>query len=160
MRRLALVGAVVLCGLVAVPAADAADPADAVPPGVVAVPGSARAGSFATPLSVVQAADRPSLVNADINWHGLASDAFGTDDRAWCGPLDPSRPESSNNPRRKPLGQCPLFATGFALPLGGIVAIEGLDAAVPGRVYSYRCTVVSGMTGNLVIAAVPNSGED
>lgn len=156
MRRLvvaAVAGVVGLVGWAGTPGARAATPA------VVAGPGSAEAKSFATPFTVVRPGDAPALVNADINWHGILSEEQGPDDRPWCEPLDPSLPESPANPRRAPIGECPLFAADFATPLGGVVEIAGLEDAAPGRVYSYRCTFVTGMTGTLIVEPTSNPGE-
>lgn len=117
---------------------------------VVAVPGSARVGRYALPLVVLAPGDAPEVVNADINWHDVVSSETGPDDRPWCAPLDPAKPEGPANPRRYPLGSCPLFWSVGALPLGGTSRVYGLDAPEPGRVYAFHCTFVAGMTGGFV----------
>lgn len=133
------------------PAVGVAWPAGAAGTGVLAGPGSARVARYATPIAVVQVGDRPALTNTDINWHGLVATAVGNDDRPWCTVIDPAREESAANPRRYPLGQCPLFKAADVAPLGGTSAVQGLDAVVAGRVYAFRCTLVPGMTGNFIV---------
>lgn len=122
---------------------------------VVAGPGSAKAAAYATPVAVVQVDDQPVLANTDINWHSLAAVQTGPDDRPWCTTLDPARPESPANPRRYPLGQCPLFFADAAAPLGGASTVFGLDEGLvtAGRVYAFRCTIVAGMTGNFFVTS-------
>ena len=156
MRRGARMRVSMLAASLALPfsALSGADAADPEAPVVVAGPGAAATARFATPLTVVRAGEPASLLNTDINWHGIESEEFGTDDRPWCGPLDPTLPESPANPRRKPLGECPLFVTDYAMALGDTAPFEGLEAATPGRVYAFSCTVVSGMAGNLIVEAI------
>lgn len=134
-----------LGGLVGLPAAGAADSA------IVAVLGSARTGQFATPFMAVEAGSSPKIVNGDIVWHGIESEEVGPDDQPWCVPLDPSLPaDPVSNPRRKPLGACPLFWSDYAV-VGGTSSVIGLDDVTPGKVYAYTCTVVPGMGGNLFV---------
>lgn len=127
------------------PAADAADTA------IVAALGSSRTGEFATPVMAVQPGTKPTVVNLDIVWHGIESEEVGADDRAWCVAVDPKRPEDPvSNPRRKPLGECPLFWSDYA-SVGGTAPVLGLEGVEAGKVYAYQCTVVPGMGGNLFV---------
>jgi hypothetical protein len=127
------------------PAADAADTA------IVAAFGSSRTGQFATPVMAVQPGSKPTVVNLDIVWHGIESEESGVDDRPWCVAIDPSRPEDPvSNPRLKPLGECPLFWSDYAI-VGGTAPVLGLEGVEAGKVYAYRCTVVPGMGGNLFV---------
>jgi hypothetical protein len=152
-RRAAAVLAPVLLGLAAAPLQPPAQALTApTVPAVVAGPGSADAASYATPLVTVRPGDGLSLVNTDISWHALVSVELGADDQPWCGPLDPSRPEGPANPRRYPLGQCPLFLADPAPGLGGVSPVVGLGAVVANRVYPFRCSIVPGMAGNLIVA--------
>jgi hypothetical protein len=128
-------------------------------PAVVAGPGSATAASYATPLVTVRPGDGLSLVNTDISWHALVSVEFGADDQPWCGPLDPSLPEGPANPRRYPIGRCPLFLADPAPALDGVSPVVGLGSVVADRVYAFRCTIVSGMAGNLIVAPALSSSS-
>lgn len=128
--------------------------ADAASIAVVAGPGSAKAARYATPVVVMQPGDDLTLANADASWHGLVSQDIGPDDSAWCGLLDPDRPEGPANPRQYRLGQCPLFVAPLAQPLGGTSAVLGVDRLEPGRVYAFSCPIVAGMSGNVIVAPV------
>lgn len=151
--RRRLVGAVAL-PLAVGPLAGMSGPAQADVPVVAAGPGASRGVGYATKAMAVRVGDRPSLVNLDVVWHDLVSSDAGPDDRPWCLPLDPSKPEDRvTNPRRYPLGQCPLFWSDAATAAGGRSVVEGLEAVVPGRVYEFRCTVVPGMTGNFFVVS-------
>jgi hypothetical protein len=131
-------------------------PAQSAGISVVAGPGGASAGRYLTPIVVIAPGQDVALVNTDIYWHDLVSDEVGPDDREWCTPLDPSKPEGPANPRRYPIGQCPLFWAQGTLPLGGSTPVYGLDGVAPGRVYAFHCTLVAGMTGNFIVQPQPS----
>lgn len=151
IRRALLVAAAGTLALAAsvVPGASADGPG-----AVVAGPGASRGAGYTTPVVPVRVGDQPVLVNADVTWHGLVSTDAGPDDRPWCGPADPSKPEDPvRNRRRFPLGQCPLFWAEYARGAGGTSVVLGLDAAsvASGRVYEFACPLVEGMTGNFFV---------
>lgn len=151
--RRRLVGALAL-PLAAGALATTPAPVQADVPVVAAGPGASRGAGYATKVMAVRVGDRPSVVNFDVVWHDLVSSDAGPDDRPWCLPLDPSKPEHpATNPRRYPRGQCPLFWADAATAAGGRSVVEGLEAVVPGRVYEFRCTVVPGMTGNFFVVS-------
>lgn len=130
--------------------AAASVPARAASTSIVAGPGSHRA-TFTTVLTVASSADRPLLINADIAFHSVRALDVGSDDAAWCGPLDPTKPESAQNPRRFPLGGCPLFFAELAVPLGGTSPVDGLAATDAGRTYAFVCGVFADMRGLVAI---------
>ena len=135
------------CAIVAVVGAM---PARAVSTNVIAGPVSSESPFFTTPTVVVEAGDRPVLLNQDIGLHGLESNNVGSDAAAWCGPVDPSFPEGPSNPRRYQLGDCPLFFADYASTLGGQAPIQGIEALIPGNTYAFVCTVTPGMRGILI----------
>ena len=127
-------------------------PAQAQPDtAIVAGPGASRARSFATPVMAVRPGDKTLLVNLDVIWHGIESEDMGPDDRPWCELVDPDLPEDPlSNPRRKPLGECPLFWADAAV-VGGTSTVQGLEGVTSGRVYAFQCTTTSGMAGDLFV---------
>ncbi len=143
MRRVAAV-AVMLCAL-------SFAPAHAASTDIVAGPFGVETGYFTTPAALVQRGDTAVFRNIDLSVHSLESEAFGSDARAWCGLIDPTRPESATNPRAYPLGRCPLF---WAERIGSRATypVQGLDAVEPGRSYAFRCGLAQNMRGLLVVA--------
>lgn len=125
-------------------------PADAaVARAVVAVPGSAQAGSFATKAVPMPLATSLTLMNGDAAYHSVIADEIGSDDAPWCGPLNPG-PESPLNPRRFARGHCPLFWSDLAYPLGGSRPVLGIENLRPGRAYGFACGVHPSMEAVLI----------
>lgn len=113
---------------------------------IVAIPGSAQARTFATPVVPMIADGGLILTNADAAFHSIRSDAIGSDANWWCGPRN-GQPEGPANPRRFPLGACPLFWSELSAPISGSRPVFGIDALTPGRAYGFRCGVYETMTG-------------
>jgi hypothetical protein len=116
---------------------------------VIAGPGSFTT-SWITPVAVVQPDQQPVLLNRDLAFHGLESVSVGSDDAGWCGPANPG-PEGPTNPRRYPLGSCPLFWADVVPPLSGTTPILGLEAVSTGTTYAFHCPIHPNMRG-LVLA--------
>ncbi|HVL89625.1 MAG TPA: hypothetical protein VM841_05245 [Actinomycetota bacterium] len=124
-------------------------PAQATARVVAAVPGSAQARTFATRVVPMQGATWLTLHNTDAAFHGIRSEAIGSDEASWCGPLNPGA-EGPNNPRRFPRGACPLFWSDLALALGGARPVLGIESLLPGRAYGFICYVHPSMQGALL----------
>jgi len=139
--RRALIAIVVSAGV-------AATPSQASELAVVAGPGSAQT-TFTNQVVVIAQGDSLRLVNADAQFHSVRSDAKGSDSQPWCGPLNPG-PEGPGNPRRFPIGKCPLFWSDLSLPLGGIQPILGVELAQSGPAYPFACGVHPEMTGVVI----------
>lgn len=131
MRRGILILAVLSAVLpLAIPA-----PAPAAGTPIVAGPGGWLT-TYATPVAVTQPGGVVVIVNADVMWHDVISNATGPDTQPWCGGF--------------PAGACPLFWSDRALT-GETQPVQGLENAVPGQAYSFYCGPHPGMKGTLVV---------
>jgi plastocyanin len=126
---------------------------DAGTPVIMAVPGS-RAGTYATPVVVAEPGDDLTFVNVELFPHDVRSVAMGPDDTRWCNPPDPDEPRHRiRNPRRFPIGKCPLL---WSLPITMTVgAVEtkvfGTGNLKPGTTVEFYCTVFPTMQGSLIV---------
>lgn len=135
-----LAGLMLVVGLL-LPAAPARGQEEAEPPVVATGPGAKSVGSAAyVPAASVVGADRMlTYANVDLDRHDVvAVDAF-REDGEWC---------DSFREKNRP---CPLFWTPL-LSLGEHARVAGLEDAVPGTVYVYKCSVHPGMRGRLIVA--------
>jgi plastocyanin len=114
------------------------------PPAVAAVvaagPGGFVAG-FATPVVVIEKGESVTFVNGDVPMHDfVAQDAFVPKKLArktkWCSAY--------------PRGKCPLFWSP-RIGAGKTTAVLGLNRVVPGKQYTFFCTVHPNMKGTLVV---------
>lgn len=126
---------------------------DAGTPAITAVPGS-RAGTYGTPIAVVEPGDDLTFVNLELFPHDVRSVEMGPDDTSWCGPADPDQKRHRvRNPRRFPIGRCPLL---WSLPISMTVgAVEtkvyGTENLKSGTTVDFYCTVFPSMTGTVVV---------
>ena len=120
---------------------------------IAAVPGS-RAGTYATPVAVVEPGDELTFLNVEPFVHDVRSVAMGPDDTSWCNPADPDEPQHRiRNPRRFPIGKCPLL---WSLPISMTVgAVEtkvyGTKNLKSGKSYEFYCTVFPNMRGTVIV---------
>ena len=122
-------------------------------PAIVAVPGS-RAGTYGTPVVVVEKGDDLTFVNMELFAHDVRSVAVGPDNTPWCNPAEPSEPQHPvKNPRRFAKGKCPLL---WSLPISMTVgAVEtkvyGTNNLKPGTTVKFYCTVFPSMQGQVIV---------
>lgn len=120
---------------------------------IAAVPGS-RAGTYATPVAVVEPGDELTFVNLEPFVHDVRSVAMGPDDTSWCNTADPDEPQHRiRNPRRFPIGKCPLL---WSLPISMTVgAVEtkvyGTKNLKSGKTFEFYCTVFPNMRGQVIV---------
>ena len=122
-------------------------------PAIAAVPGS-RAGTYATPVAVIERGDDLRFVNLEPFAHDVRSVEMGPDNTPWCNPADRSEAQHRvRNPRRFPIGKCPLL---WSLPISMTVgAVEtkvyGTKNLKPGQTVDFYCTVFPNMRGTVVV---------
>lgn len=122
-------------------------------PVIAAVPGS-RASTYATPVVVIEPGDDLSFVNVEPFVHDVRSVAMGPDDTAWCNPPEANEPQHRvRNPRRFPIGKCPLLWTPpIAMTSGAVqTKVYGTKNLRSGKNYEFYCTVFKNMTGTVVV---------
>jgi plastocyanin len=135
--------------------ADAAETGsfDVGTPAIAAVPGS-RAGTYATPVAVVQPGDELTFVNLELFPHDVRSVAMGPDNTSWCKPAEPDQPRHRiRNPRQFPVGRCPLlWSLPITMTVGAVeTKVYGTENLVPGKTVEFYCTVFPSMKGSLVV---------
>jgi plastocyanin len=122
-------------------------------PVIVSAPGS-RATTYATPLVVAQRGDNLTFVNTDVFVHAVRSVATGPDNTRWCKPADPNEPaHQTRNPRRFPIGKCPLLWTPPISMTNGYVEtkVYGTRNLKPGTTVEFFCRVFPNMRGEVIV---------
>jgi hypothetical protein len=126
---------------------------DAPTPRIVAVAGS-RNGTYATPVTVVERGEPVSFVNVDLFVHDVRSRVKGPDRMPWCGRVDRGEPlHPVRNPRRFPVGKCPLLWTPPIAVTNGVVEsrIYGTQNLRSGTTIDFFCTVFPEMKGSVIV---------
>jgi hypothetical protein len=142
--------------LLAAPAAAAAiDPetSDVSVGAIATVPGS-RAGTYATPVVVIERGADLSFVNTEPFPHDVRSVAMGPDDVSWCEPYDRDEPaHAKRNPRQFPKGKCPLlWSPAIAMTTGAVeTKVHGTKNLKPGTSVEFYCTNFPDMRGTVVV---------
>jgi plastocyanin len=150
--------ALTVLALAAAPLGASAGPAetgsfDAGTPAIAAVPGS-RAGTYATPVAVVQPGDELTFVNLELFPHDVRSVEMGPDNTSWCKPAEPDQPRHRiRNPRQFPIGRCPLlWSLPITMTVGAVeTKVYGTENLEPGKTVEFYCTVFPSMKGSLVV---------
>lgn len=107
--------------------------------GVVSGPGAQFAG-YLTPAVLAAKGGKLDYTNADVVSHDVVQDPrtdgiSGKGTKPWC--------------KGFPTGKCPVFFTPLQ-GLGQTTPVQGLDQLVPGKSYSFYCTLHPSMRGTLV----------
>ena len=126
---------------------------DAGTPAIAAVPGS-RAGTYATPVAVVQPGDELTFINLELFPHDVRSVEMGPDNTSWCRPAEPDQPRHwIRNPRQFPIGRCPLlWSLPITMTLGAVeTKVYGTENLESGKTVEFYCTVFPSMKGSLVV---------
>ena len=122
-------------------------------PAIAAVPGS-RAGTYATPVAVVQPGDELTFVNLELFPHDVRSVEMGPDNTSWCKPAEPDQPRHRiRNPRQFPIGKCPLlWSLPITMTVGAVeTKVYGTENLESGKTVEFYCTVFPSMKGSLVV---------
>ncbi len=120
---------------------------------MLAQPGS-RSTTYATPIVVIQPGEDVTFANTDLFPHDVRSVAMGPDSAPWCGPSEPNKPEHRiRNPRRFPLGKCPLLWTPPIALTNGVIETKvfGTNNVKSGTTVDFYCTVHPAMTGKMIV---------
>jgi plastocyanin len=120
-------------------------------PVVLAGPG-ARSSNYATPLVIVQPGDDVTFMNLDLFPHSVRSKVMGPDNVPWCKPADPDEPRHRiRNPRRFPIGKCPLLWTPPISMTNGVMEskLYGTKNLYAGSTVDFYCTVFPKMKGTV-----------
>ncbi|HWL66113.1 MAG TPA: hypothetical protein VNP73_09085 [Actinomycetota bacterium] len=146
-RRGLAVVVVALIGLIAAPAGAAGTPV------VMSQPAS-RETTYTTPVVVIQPGEDVTFVNTDLFPHDVRSVLMGPDNTSWCKPADPDEPQHRvRNPRRFPIGKCPLLWTPPIGMTNGVLEskLYGTDNVTSGTTVDFYCTVFPNMTGKVIV---------
>ncbi len=120
---------------------------------ILSVPGS-RGATYGTPVVVVQPNDELRFLNADLFVHDVRSVAMGPDDTRRCNPPEADEPpHPKRNPRRFPLGKCPLLWTPPIAVTNGVFEskVYGTENLEPGKTFEFYCTVFPNMRGQVIV---------
>ena len=121
---------------------------------VIAAAPASRETTYATPVAVVEPGDDLTFLNVEPFPHTVRSVEMGPDDTPWCNPPNPKRPaHPKKNPRRFPIGKCPLLWTPpITLTNGAIESkVYGTENLESGTTVDFYCTVFPNMTGMVIV---------
>ena len=122
-------------------------------PAILATPAS-RATTYATPIAVVQPGDELTFLNLEPFPHTVRSFEMGPDNTVWCNPPKSNRPaHPKTNPRRFPVGKCPLLWTPPISMTNGVLQskVYGTANLESGTTVDFYCTVFPNMEGTLIV---------
>lgn len=107
---------------------------------IAAQPGS-WVSTYSTPFAAVPVGGELTFANGDVFRHNVvALDAFGADDRPWCGSFAQ--------------GRCPLFWS-LLIGTGATTPVLGLDQLEATQTYTFYCTLHPVMEGTLLALPAP-----